>query len=71
MSSVMRNLNKIDDGARMIRGRTFDVTTIDKDVVQYFRNLMYVLQFITTFGYDYKKYLVTTIELINKNTVNK
>lgn len=71
MSSVMRNLNRIDDGARMVRGRTFDVTTIDKDVVQYFRNLMYVLQFITTFGYDYKKYLVTTIELINKNTVNK
>ena len=70
-SSVMKDIDKVLTGTTALRNRVGESKTLDADVAKFLRRLMLMSQDMLKFYLDYQKYLVTTVNLINQNTVNK
>ena len=70
-SSVMKDIDKVLTGTTALRNRVGESKTLDAGVAKFLRELMRMSQDMLKFNLDYQKYLVTTVNLINNNTVNK
>ena len=70
-SSVMKDIDKVLTGTTALRNRVGESKTLDAGVAKFLRELMRMSQDMLKFNLDYQKYLVTTVNIINNNTVNK
>ena len=70
-SSVMKDIDKVLTGTTALRNRVGESKTLDAGVAKFLRELMRMSQDMLKFNLDYQKYLVTAVNLINQNTVNK
>lgn len=71
VSNVIGHFTLIASLTSNARKNLIESRSADKDIVNYFKCLTRILRDLVTFYYDYQKYLTVTIDLINKNTVNK
>lgn len=71
VSNVMGNLDKALSLTNNVKKSISESTAIDKDIAIYFKGSMRLVQDLIKFFFDYQKYLVTTVNLVNQNTVNK
>lgn len=71
VSNVMGNLDKALSLTNNVKRSISESTAIDKDIAIYFKGSMRLMQDLIKFFFDYQKYLVATVNLINQNTVNK
>lgn len=71
VSNVMGNLDKALSLTNNVKKSISESTAIDKDIAIYFKGSMRLMQDLIKFFFDYQKYLVTTVNLVNQNTVNK
>ena len=71
VSNVMGNLDKALSLTNNVKKSISESTAIDKDIAIYFKGSMRLMQDLIKFFFDYQKFLTVTVDLINKNTVNK
>ena len=70
-SNIMGDLDKALFLTNKIKSHAGDLPNRDENIAKYYKGSMRIMQDMIKFFLDYQKFLTVTVDLINKNTVNK